>query len=363
MTYSISHKIRLPIAVLRACLIGLAVFTTATASAADPNLPVAAAKQTCAGYPVLSPADLGPLPKGMTLEEVKVNPGPAMDRIARYHEGGSALYINCDNTQYYRAVVSKEKLQVRPAKAGGWASLFIEMEGEEWEASAVIDGQLYRLDFLPFTFVGLPDELLIEHDGTRFSLPFDNCKALGLNAPLYGFDRPPAKEAKNPGTLRLEHSHAKFTIESESQEAYGFGRIQAQDLNLDGTPDAVLLYGERSGSGAETYAALLLGCGDGRFALSGTVEFGQVGEPHPAPLQVEKRSVCGSSFTTLVAQHSGNRDIERPNRRPPPRYDLYLYRPELKDFVQFATAMKPFPAEFNPADPAQCAGLLKERAK
>ena len=77
----------------------------APASAADPS-PSAHAERTCAGYPVLSPADLGPLPKGMTLEEVKVNPGPAMDRIARDPQGGSALYINCGNMQYYRAVVS-----------------------------------------------------------------------------------------------------------------------------------------------------------------------------------------------------------------------------------------------------------------
>ena len=122
-------------------------------------------------------------------------------------------------------------------------------------------------------------DVYIEYDGTRFSLPFDSCKALGLNAPLYGFDRPPAKEAKIPGTLRLEHSQAKFTIESESQTVYTLGGIQAQDLNLDSIPDAVLGYEDQLGTGREAYVALLLGCGDGRFALSGTVELGQVGEP------------------------------------------------------------------------------------
>mgnify|MGYP007126177616 CR=1 FL=1 len=57
-------------------------------------------------YPIICKSELGPLPKNLSFRrEVDVNSDGRIDIIAKYAWGVRALYINCGNGQYYRAIL------------------------------------------------------------------------------------------------------------------------------------------------------------------------------------------------------------------------------------------------------------------
>ena len=314
--------------------------------------------RVCAGYPVLSETKLGSVPGDTPFNRVDVNSDGAVDLIAANPEGGSALYVNCGGGLYYCAVQSAARLQARPAKEGEWASLFIAWEEER---STLIDGRLYWPDLLPFTSKA-PADFLIEHNGTTYALPFGYCNALGLWAPRYRFDRKPQGKKKNTeqvSTLYLELAQTKFRINEDAQEEYALGEVYFTDLNADGALDAVLLYEERYGSGREAWGGLLLNCGDDSFVVSGRVRFGRVGGMTFTLLQSQKMSICGVPFTTVVVKRPRDANVSVPLQRHQIDYDLYLYRPFLKNFFQITSVPDPYKSTFDLEIKGQCEYILK----
>ncbi|NLD26174.1 MAG: hypothetical protein GX661_02310, partial [Acholeplasmataceae bacterium] len=140
-----------------------------------------------AQYPIICKSELGPLPKNLSFrEEVDVNSDGRIDIIAKNCWGIRALYINCGNGQYYRTIRSNAVIRVKPDKKNGWHSISIIHD------NIIIDGQLYKYTHLllehekdgqAFKF-----DILIEHDGISYKIPFPYCKSLGIFAPRYRFN-------------------------------------------------------------------------------------------------------------------------------------------------------------------------------
>ncbi|MDY6991877.1 MAG: hypothetical protein SVR94_04630 [Pseudomonadota bacterium] len=318
--------------------------------------------QLCANYPIHAKTELGLLPKNASLNKVDVNFDKAIDLIATYSGGGSTLYINCDTGLYYRAVQSVAQIEVRATDKDNWMPLFVTWEDER---ATWIDGQLYRPNLLPFTSKA-PVDFLIEHDDHTYVWPFSDCKTLGLHAPQYRFDSNLQEIRNNNGrfnTLYLELTQTKFHIEAETQEEYTFGKLYFTKINKDNALDAILLYEERYGSGREAFGEILLNCGDDSFVASGRIELGWAPLASNPPLQTEKISICGHSFTALVfKQQIRNADISQvPIQLHQYQYDLYLYlyRPVLKDFFQVAALPTSNESVFKPKTKGQCISILK----
>jgi len=308
----------------------------------------------CAGYSVRQGSQLVPLPKDGKHETVSINADSAADVIVRYADGGSALYINCGDGRYYRAVRSAQPLQVETTKRGGWAELRIGWEGER---ATMINDELYRPDFLPFASEA-PTDLLIGFEGGVYSLPFRRCAALDVKAPLYSFERKlEPNRAEQATMLRLTLDRSEYRIDGRRQDEYSIGTARALQLNNDAVPDAVLHYGERLGSGRESYAALLLGCGDGTYALGGIAGL-DASPPTSQAIETRATTVCGRSFPALMTRRSGAIDPAKPGQRPSVQHDLYVYRQALRGFSRIATSPKPFGSEFAVGGDSQCKDLL-----
>ena len=308
----------------------------------------------CAGYEVKQASRLVALPKDGMQETVSVNADSAADVIVRYADGGSALYINCGDGRYYRAVRSAQSLQVETTKRGGWAELRIGWEGER---ATMINEELYRPDFLPFASEA-PTDLLIGFEGGAYGLPFRRCAALDVKAPLYSFQRKlDLNRAEQATMLRLALARSEYRIDAGRQDEYSIGTARALQLNNDGTADAVLHYTERLGSGRESSAALLLGCGDGSYVLAGIAALGASPSISQA-YEPRAMNVCGRSFPALMTKRSGAIDPARPEQGASVQHDLYVYRQALRGFSRIATSPKAFDTAFAVGGERECKDLL-----
>jgi hypothetical protein len=295
-------------------------------------------------YPIVCKNELGLAPKNMSVEKVDVNSDGLIDLIATYPWGGSALYINCGNGQYYRAIRSGDKLSCY-SKDGDWKSIFSYILNDEvfW---GVIDNRLYKNKILSFEYEkdGEPldwEYIIIKHDGISYKPPFTFCKLLGIYAPRYCFDSSVKVVRKSTNqkikTLYCELTHnIIYQVIVDKQESYGIMEVNFADINQDGALDAFLYYGDKQGSGASTYVALMLNDGSNNFVLSGIINLGYCWKTFPS-FRSQTITVNGSRFAGIVFKGPTLRPGEK-KLSPKAAVELYLYQPKLKEFMHI-TAM------------------------
>lgn len=314
----------------------------------------------CGGYPVINILDLESAPKNIPVEEVDVNSDGLIDLIAIYPWGGSALYINGGYGQYYRVIRSNNRIKVQSFDKGGWATLSLNptynVEGND--PTTLIDGQLYRFGFLPFTSEDDNEiDCNIKHNGKNYILPFDECKALGIRAPRYRFDQSVHINEKSGiqevEMICLELTNKSLKILNEYQDFWTFHTVYFTDLNLDGLLDAVLRYEDIHGSGAQAYSALLLNNGDNSFVFSGEIRLGRIGLSFPK-LQSQEIIVDGRQFIALVYKEPifirpGEENID-PKQKFKNYYDLFIYQPILKKFIHLTALPGKDKSTFVPLD-------------
>jgi len=310
-----------------------------------------------AQYPIICESELGPLPKNLSFRrEVDINSDGRIDIIADNSWGAWSLYINCGNDEYYRAILSNDALGVKPDKKNGWHSISIVYD------SVIIDGQLYKYTHLPLEHEkdGKINEFYvsIEHDGISYKMPFSYSQKLGIHASRYWFDcNIHVREGdyiQKIDTIYFELSKNNlYQIKVDAQESYLIKGVRFADLNYDGILDAVLNYEERHGSGASEYSALLLNNGDNSFIFAGEIRLGRIGLSFPKP-ENREITINGSRFIAIVYQEPifirpGEED-EILKHIIPDKYDLYIYQPELKEFIHLPALPGKDKSTFIPLD-------------
>ena len=268
-----------------------------------------------------------------------VNSDGRIDIIAKYAWGVRALYVNCGNGHYYRAITCNHAIGVESDKKNGWHSISIIHD------NIIIDGQLYKITYLPLEHEknghAFEFDILIEHDGISYKIPFNYSQKLGIYAPRYWFDSNiQVREGdynQKIDTIYFELSKNNiYQVKVDAQESYLIKGVRFADFNYDGILDAVLNYEERHGSGASEYSALLLNNGDNSFIFAGEIRLGRIGLSFPKP-ENREITINGSRFIAIVYQEPifirpGEED-EILKHIIPDKYDLYIYQPELKEFI------------------------------
>jgi len=286
-----------------------------------------------AQYPIICESELGPLPKNLSFrEEVDVNSDGRIDIIADNSWGVRALYINCGNDQYYCAILCKKVLSMNSDKKNGWHSIYIIHD------NIIIDGQLYKYTHLllehekdgkEFNF-----DILIEHDGISYNIPFPYCKSLGIYAPRYRFD--PGVQIAEKNTIQkvkvLDYEYKKNSychIITENQFSYGILGVDFTDINRDGILDAILYYKDPHGTGQVLFGGLLLNDGSNNFIFVTEMILGSFTKDYP--LKSQDIIINGKRFTAIVYKLPIDIRYDKFDKRD--QYDLYIYQPELKEFI------------------------------
>jgi hypothetical protein len=309
-----------------------------------------------APYPIICESELGPLPRNVSLEVVDVNSDGRDDIITKNSQRIRALYINCGNGQYYRTIRSNAVIHVKPNKKNGWHSIYIIHD------NIIIDGQLYKYKHLLLKHEkdGKINEfhVSIEHDGISYKMPFSYSQKLGIYAPRYWFDSNiQVREGdynQKIDTIYFELSKNNiYQVKVDAQESYLIKGVRFADFNYDGILDAILNYEDRHGSGASEYSALLLNSGDNSFIFAGEIRLGRIGLSFPK-LQNREIIINGSRFIAIVYKEPifirpGEED-EIPKHIIPGQYDLYIYQPELKEFIHLPALPGKDKSTFIPLD-------------
>lgn len=328
-------------------------------------------------YPIICPSELGPAPKNVPIEKIDINSDGLNDLIATYPWGGSALYINWGNGQYYRVIRTAGKIKVAEKKRSNWAPITIYInrvenyENRDWneDCSTLIDGQLYRNEYfsLEHEADGNPSvegESLIVFDGVSYKPPFHYCQNLGIYAPVYHFEYQKTSERQitkeNLKGFYCELLRSKYAIRFNydvynipwEKRLFNFESVYFTELNGDNLVDAVVNYYFDDGgrAGANCFAALLLNGGDDRFVYSGEVELGRFS----TTLETQNISIDGKVYTAIV--HKPVAFIQ-PGEQPKPnqldRYQLYIYHPITKEFLHISAVPGNLKSTFEPLDKKQ----------
>jgi hypothetical protein len=323
------------------------------------NLVAFGKTQNVQKYPVICKDEIGPAPKNVSVEKVDVNADGLVDLMARYPSEGSALYINCGNGQYYRAIRSEGKLKLVAEKKGGWASIDI-------CGSGIIDGIVYRYAYIPMKLerkdgLAVKLNLFIEHDGVSYKAPFPFSKKLGIYAPRYRFDsgvqvvENDTEQDVNSFCYELT-SKIQYRIKTGPPYEFWISGVYFTDLNHDGALDAIVNYSQRTGLGSGANAGLFLNGGDNTFVAAANIELGYVGMPFPR-FKRQSIKVNGKNFTAIVYKHPNDGKYKDYFRKD--QYELFLFQSQLKEFMHIAAIKGCDKQTFIPLDQKKYADIVK----
>lgn len=186
-----------------------------------------------------------------------------IDQLRLREGGGASLYRACDTGGYAEIIRSTTGLE--PTETGEGPAFRVSWTGDD--RAAWIDGHLFRFRMLPMVSAA-PVDVEIRHRSHGWTAALPRCELLHVNAPLYRFA---------PDAWTLEVEERTYALHPREQEEYDFGALEPVMINADRIMDGLLPYEERFGSGREAYAAVLLGCGNGSYVVSGVVPAGRVG--------------------------------------------------------------------------------------
>ncbi|NLD26173.1 MAG: hypothetical protein GX661_02305 [Acholeplasmataceae bacterium] len=283
--------------------------------------------------------------KDATFKEVDINFDGLIDLIAIYSWGGSEILINQGKGLYYRVIQSNGRLRLERGQNNHM--VYLSVNGDGWwlsDRTTIIDSQIYQPNFLPFEFKNQDPLLgLIRYDGYGYKFPFDYCKGLEIYAPRYRFDYE-MRDGNEKNTIFKVYNiyeiiQGKYEIAHDKSEAFRYGGMYFCELNKDGFLDVILEYQDIAGSGAQTYAGLLLNNHDDSFVFSGEIVVGPAGINIPF-FKTQKIKVDGTYFTAIVYKYpmieieSGEEIIPLTISRE--YYDLYIYHPVYKTFKHIA---------------------------
>jgi hypothetical protein len=208
--------------------------------------------ETCGGH-VADERFLTAAPSGgLTLD---VNGDANLDTLT--DEG---LFVNCGDGRRLHAVRSTGPLVATVDPRGGpW--LVLAPAGGAATTVWTQAGQ-FRLS-MPTFWPAPPPPLRFKNGRYTAELPL--CAALDVHAPLVT----PAIEDGEASALTVADAEGGLTIAADDLEIAVLGPATWIDADADAAPDLLLAFYDRYGSGRESYAALLLGCGDGAFLNAG----------------------------------------------------------------------------------------------
>ena len=303
-------------------------------------------------YPIICKDELGPAPKNVPFEEVDVNSDGLVDLIVSYPWGGSALYINCGNEKYYRAICGYGKIETEKKKTNNWADIHIS------GYIGLIDGKTYQRYYLPFELKNskqiIPNDFYFKHDGYSYKPQFSYSKGLGVYAPRYRFD-PDIQvteiiKEQDIDKIYLELTpKSNYQIDWEEQGLYSFGELYFVDLNWDGALDAVLRYTEKTGVDAQAYAGILLNGGDNSFIFSAEIELGSASIDNYQGIRSQRITIDGKQYTAIVFEGPQFRyGTERPV--PKDAVELYIYQEQFKKFIHVTALPGRIQSTFIPLD-------------
>jgi hypothetical protein len=303
-----------------------------------------------AQYPIICESELGPLPKNLSFRrEVDINSDGRIDIIANNFWGVRALYINCGNDQYYCAILCEKVLSMNSDKKSGWHSIYIIHD------NVIIDGKLYKYTYLPFEYEkdgqAFEFNVLIEHDGISYKIPFSYCKSLEIYAPRYRFSSEiqiveinTIQKVKVLDYEYKENSYCHIVI--DNQICYTIGGVSFTDLNRDGFLDAILYYSDPHGSGDVLFGGLLLNDGSNNFIFVTEMILGSFTKEYP--LKSQDIIINGKHFLAIV--YKLPIDVRYDSFGKQNQYDLYIYQPELKGFIHLPALPGKDKSTFIPLD-------------
>jgi hypothetical protein len=283
--------------------------------------------------------------KDASFKETDINLDGLIDLIVIYTWGGSEVLINQGNGLYYRVIQSNGRLRLEREQNNH--EVYLSVNGDGWwlsDRTTIIENQIYQPNFLPFEFKNQDPFLgLIRYDGNSYKFPFDYCKGLHIYAPRYRFDYEKQNGNGKKTTFKVNNIYeliqGKHEIDHDKSEAFKYGEIYFCELNKDGFIDAILEYQDKAGSGAQTYAGLLLNNHDDSFVFSGEIVVGPAGITMPF-FKTQKIKIDDTYFTAIVYKYpvieieSGEEIIPLTISRE--YYDLYIYHPIYKIFKHIA---------------------------
>lgn len=182
-------------------------------------------------------------------------------------EGGSSLFLDCGDGTVAKVIESATSLTPVKGEAGEWSMFEIGYDGDR---AVTIAGIRYRLEMLPFA-ADANVQPIIAFDGTRYAIDVPLCEGLGIRAPRYADIQYEDDLDRRVETLTVQVGGKVITIRSDVQEEYNLGSTQSLDANADGIEDLIITYSDRYGSGREQVGALMLGCMDGGYVVSGSI--------------------------------------------------------------------------------------------
>lgn len=210
----------------------------------------AEAAQTCGDLALAGMAETAAAPDGMRID---INGDANPDTIS-----DTGLHLNCGDGRHLQLVRSAGPLTTAPDPRGGrWRTLTP-------AASGMVETPAGRFKLSVPSFWPAPPPPLSFADG-RYGTDLPLCAAKNLRAPLVT----PVFDGDKAVALTIADPAGGLTVAARDLELAALGAARQVDADGDGTPDLLLAFEDRYGSGRETHAALLLGCGGGAYLLAG----------------------------------------------------------------------------------------------